>query len=411
MGRFWFISAPLFGHLDWGGFLQTAQTLHNQGHQVTWISERQIGGYLVQQGIPFEPITSTGWLWPPPAAPNYTQLSDEEARAIRYQRALDTWLNESLIPKAVETLLALAERKGPPDLIVTDPFLSAAALAAERLDVKLAVCGWPAAADPDEKQLLSIQVELGQLSRERIERLCQRFAVQGVNFAKGLTPSVQSPHQHISFFSQHWYHDISHVLPQTIFVGGTRRPATSPLPQWLLDIPNEQPSILITLGSVFTGDMVFFVEAAHAAHHLGKIPIVVIGYAAFAPEDKARLKASLPPGTRLLNWVDFAHVMPRSSAIIHHGGMGTTHAAILHALPQIIVPHAADQRGQARRAAQTGVGLHLTPHQVANGAFISALNTALENEEMHRQCQFLAMQFAQLGGPGYAADQLVAMVP
>ena len=28
MAKFWFVSAPLFSHLDWGGYLKTAQALH-----------------------------------------------------------------------------------------------------------------------------------------------------------------------------------------------------------------------------------------------------------------------------------------------------------------------------------------------------------------------------------------------
>ncbi len=47
---------------------------------------------------------------------------------LRYRRALDySWLSEELIPPAFEAILNLAQSRGVPDLIVTDPFLSAVA--------------------------------------------------------------------------------------------------------------------------------------------------------------------------------------------------------------------------------------------------------------------------------------------
>ncbi len=406
MGKYWFISAPLFGHLDWGGFLKTAKALQTQGHNVVWISQRQIGGYLVEQGIPFQPIERTGWLWPPPPPPDLSTLSPQEAVFIRYQRALDTWLSEELIPGAVEDILALADRIGPPDVLVTDPFLSAAAIASEKIGTKMAVCGWPATEELDADHLLPVQRDLAIISRERIAHLCQQFGVQGDNFTTGSTPFVQSPHLHISYFNNYWYQSDPDFLPQTHFVGGIPTSPTAPPPEWLEDLP-PHPAVLITLGSVFTNNPGFFAGAAQAVYQLGRIPIVVIGRAGISPEAKAELKEALPPMTRLLNWVDFDHLMPRLEAIVHHGGMGTTHAAVIHGLPQVIVPHAADQRGQARRASQAKVGLSLTVHDVRNGQLFPAIRAVVSDEYVQRQCRELAEEFRKLGGPSRAAELLV----
>ena len=265
---------------------------------------------MVEQGFTFEPISHTGWLWPLPPPPDFSTIPPQEAIYLRYRRALDTWLSEDLIPDAVTALLELAERIGSPDVIVTDPFLSAASLAAEKLGVKMAVCGWPANADLDKDKLLPVQQELAADSRGRIERLCNLFGVQGINFAQGTTPSVQSPHLHISYFSEYWYQSEPNFLPQTHFVGGQKNPSSEPIPQWLAAIDGKS-AVLITLGSVFTGDLGFFAWSAQAAYHLGWIPIVVIGRTPMSPEDKATLKAALPPQTRLLNWVNYDQVMPR----------------------------------------------------------------------------------------------------
>ena len=156
-----------------------------RGHDVTWVSENALGGALAAAGVPFAPIRKTGWLWPPPPAPDLTTIPPQEAVMLRYRRALDTWLSEDLVGEAVEALIELADEIGKPDVIVTDPFLTAAALAAEALDVPLAVCGWLAQKELNEDFLFPVQKSLGSESQQRIERLRERFGLQGVNYRAG----------------------------------------------------------------------------------------------------------------------------------------------------------------------------------------------------------------------------------
>jgi len=405
MAKFWFISAPLPGHLDWGGVLRTARTLHAQGHEVLWVSGAQIAPLV---DLPFAAIAETGWLWPPPPTPDFTTMKPADAVFLRYRRALDTWLSEDLMPPAVQCLLDLAAQRGKPDLIVTDPFLSASAFAAEALDVPLAVAGWPAGQPLDVAHMYAVQSDLSHISHERIARLCTRFGVQGVNFSGGAAPSVQSEHLHLSFFSREWHQAEPDFLPQTQFVGGVA-PAPLPEPDWLAAIPTIARCALITLGSTFTGDLGFFSWAAQASARLGLVPIVVIGGNPFVPEQKAQLKAALPAGTRLLNWIEYDAVFPRLAILIHHGGMGTTHRAIVQGIPQVVVPHAADQRGQAKRVAQAKIGLHLSAHDVRNGQLLPAIRAVLTDQQVLENARGLAERFAALGGVERAAGLLAEL--
>lgn len=407
--RIWFTSAPLAGHLDWGGMLKTAQALQKMGHEVLWVSQPPLASSLDAAGVPFAAIAESGWLWPPPPPPDLTTLNPVEAMFLRYRRALDTWLSEELIAPAVEAMQALAAERGAPDLIVTDPFLTAAALAAEALKRPLVVAGWPAGQPLDDEKLYAVQSDLGKISRERIERLKARFGLAGVNFSDGATPSVQSSALHITYFGPTWFQGDPEFLPQTQHVGGSPSPARTPVPTWLADIPAEAPLALITLGSTFTGDLGFFSWSAHAAARLGFIPIVVIGRNPYEPEQKAELKAALPAGTRLLTWIDYDHVFPRLKVIIHHGGMGTTHRAIIQGIPQVVVPHAADQRGQARRVAQCKVGLNLSAHDVRQGQLLPAIRAVTTDPRVQDNARALAVEFASLGGPERAAELIVGV--
>jgi UDP:flavonoid glycosyltransferase YjiC (YdhE family) len=218
---------------------------------------------------------------------------------------------------------------------------------------------------------------------------------------------VQSPHLHISYFNRAWYQADPEPLPQTQFVGGTVDAPQTPVPDWLAELPADAPLALITLGSVFTGDLGFFSWAAQAAARLGMIPIVVLGRNPIAPERKAELKAALPRGTRLLSWIDYDHVFPRLRVIVHHGGMGTTHRAAVQGIPQVVVPHAADQRAQARRVAQAKVGLNLSAHDVRNGMLLPAIRAVTTDPKVRANAQQLAADLASLGGKARAAQLLL----
>lgn len=405
MATFWCVSAPLYSHTDWGGFLKTAQILQAKGHKVIWVSQVQLEGAIQQKGLTFEAIEESGWLWPPPPAPDVTKMPPQEAVQLRYTRALDTWLSEDLVAKGVEDLLALADKIGIPDAMIIDPFLTAAALAAEKLDVSLIVAGWPAQASLDEDALFPVQKNLSSDSMQRLLRLFETFDVEGVNFSKGTAPSIRSSLLHITYFTPNWYaNEQAFLLPQTQFVGGQKNTPTDAAPQWLQDIPDDTPLALITLGTIFTGDLGFYSWGARAAARAGLLPIVVVGWVPMAGDKKAELKNALPGGTRLLNWVSFDHVLPRCKLMIHHGGMGTTHAAIVHGLRQIIVPHAADQRIQARRVAQMKVGLNLTAHEVQQGKLHEGAKAIMEADFVAENARRFAEQMAALGGPERAAQ-------
>ena len=405
MARYWFVSAPLFSHTDWGGFFETARALRRRGHDILWLSEPPLAPTIRQRGIAFRAIRKTGWLWPPPPPPDLNDIPPQEAVMLRYKRALDTWLSEDLVADAVEAMLDLEDEIGRPDAIVSDPFLSASAIAAELLDVPLVICGWPAQATLDANALFPVQRDLSSDSQQRIQRLCDRFGISGRNFSRGSTPSIVSETLHISYFTPGWYGaEQATILPQTQFVGGAPSPSADPPPQWLRDIPPERSLGLVTLGTIFTGDLGFYSWAAQAAASAGLIPVVTLGWNPITAEQKAELKRALPGGTRLLNWAPYDWVLPRCRLMIHHGGMGTTHSAVVHGLRQIVVPHAADQRIQARRVAEAKVGLHLTAHDVRQGQLREGVRALLEADWVLENARGLAREMAALGGVARAAE-------
>ena len=108
--------------------------------------------------------------------------------------------------------------------------------------------------------------------------------------------------------------------------------------------------------------------------------------------------------------MNLAHVLPRCDLVVQHGGMGTTHAVLTHGIPQMVVPHAADQRGQARRVAEAKVGLNLSAHDVRNGKLLEGAKALTQDERVQANARKFAERMASLGGPRRAADLLLEMV-
>jgi UDP:flavonoid glycosyltransferase YjiC (YdhE family) len=99
------------------------------------------------------------------------------------------------------------------------------------------------------------------------------------------------------------------------------------------------------------------------------------------------------------------------AAAIHHGGAGTTHALVRHAVPQIVVPHAADQGRQALGVQRSGVGIHLPAQSVTVPSLVAALAALLPDlSDQRARAQALQAEFHALGGVPAAADLLVQSV-
>jgi MGT family glycosyltransferase len=167
------------------------------------------------------------------------------------------------------------------------------------------------------------------------------------------------------------------------------------------------PWVLITLGTSFNNDPNFFLAAAHAAANMGCLPIVALGRPQ-APEDESWLRR-LPGGTPVRTLIAFDAVLPYLAAAIHHGGAGTTHALVTNAVPQIVVPHAADQTYQGAGVVHSGVGHYLPPKQVTIATLEAALATLLPDlSEYRARARQVQAEFAALGGAKAAADAIEA---
>jgi UDP:flavonoid glycosyltransferase YjiC (YdhE family) len=69
----------------------------------------------------------------------------------------------------------------------------------------------------------------------------------------------------------------------------------------------------------------------------------------------------VPTNVVTVPYGDHDQMLPGCSAVITHGGLGTTLRALAHGIPQLILPLGRDQHLNADRVAQLGAGIALSP--------------------------------------------------
>jgi sterol 3beta-glucosyltransferase len=103
------------------------------------------------------------------------------------------------------------------------------------------------------------------------------------------------------------------------------------------------------------------------------------------------------PHTWLFKWV---------SAIVHHGGFGTTGSALRAGVPAVIVPHIIDQHLWARRAHELGASPEPIPRaRLTTGRLAEAIALAVGDTQMRKRAAELGEQLcAEPNGVGVAVQ-------
>jgi sterol 3beta-glucosyltransferase len=104
------------------------------------------------------------------------------------------------------------------------------------------------------------------------------------------------------------------------------------------------------------------------------------------------LKAELSQNSALngrvyqINEVPFDWLFPRMAAVVHHGGMGTTAAALRAGVPSVIVPFTFDQPFWGRQVHTLGAGPQpIPPHRLTADLLAGSICAILEDADMRNR--------------------------
>jgi rhamnosyltransferase subunit B len=156
-------------------------------------------------------------------------------------------------------------------------------------------------------------------------------------------------------------------------------------------LSNGSPPIVFTLGSlaVFAPGG-FYTQSIRAARLLGQRAVLLIGNGASRPTD-------LGPNVCVVDYAPHSQLFPRTSCIVHHGGIGTTGQALMSGKPQLVVPFMGDQPDNATRIVAMGVGKQLSAKVYSASRAKALLKELLEDQSISNRAKSISNQMIQNG--------------
>jgi sterol 3beta-glucosyltransferase len=120
-----------------------------------------------------------------------------------------------------------------------------------------------------------------------------------------------------------------------------------------------------------------------------------------------RRLAGRPERILIIRRVPHDWLFPRTAAVVHHGGAGTTGTAVAAGRPQVIWPFGVDQHSWAARMAGLGVAVPAGPIRTLTGSRLaSAVTQALGDRRLTELAQDLAARVRAEDGTGQAVAHL-----
>ncbi|MGA2017454.1 MAG: glycosyltransferase [Opitutaceae bacterium] len=140
------------------------------------------------------------------------------------------------------------------------------------------------------------------------------------------------------------------------------------------------PPVLVTPGSAAMDRSRFFRDTVEACRRTGLRAMLVTNHPGQLPE-------GLPPGIRAFPYVPFSRVLPKCSAVVYHGGIGTLAQAVKAGVPHLVVPNAHDQPDNGRRIERLGLGVCIAPGTYSRGRAAGAIGRLLRSPEIRGRCR------------------------
>jgi UDP:flavonoid glycosyltransferase YjiC (YdhE family) len=250
------------------------------------------------------------------------------------------------------------------------------------------------------------RVGIGLSRSEELALRCVAEAVDALRSSVGLSgdPSARALRDspYLTLFPASFEDPEAGEQPRTLrFHDPAWDGSVAELPGWWSD--SDAPLVYVTLGSVAAAmEMTASVYQA-ALEAVADLPIRVlltVGHGA-----NLDTFAGAPANVHVERWVPQADVFPQASAVVCHGGAGSTLGALAAGVPIVAVPLFADQPDNAQRVRAVGAGVAVAPdsHAIRDG-----ISRVLEDFSYRAAADTLAREMRSNPSVDAAVEMLAA---
>lgn len=163
------------------------------------------------------------------------------------------------------------------------------------------------------------------------------------------------------------------------------------------------PPVYVGFGSMVSRDPARLTDTVlEALARSGQRGIILGGWAGLGNDQ-------LPPSVMRVDKVPHNWLFPRMAAVVHHGGVGTTHAGLRAGRPSVVVPFFGDQPFWGDRILELGAGPTPIPQQELTAARLSrAIEAATSDAAIIRRANQLGEQIQAEDGVSRAVSLIEA---
>lgn len=292
------------------------------------------------------------------------------------------FLEKHIVPRLLRAQ-SILERAGTGERLhlVAMAFFGMVSLVAEKVDATLTTVF--TAPDNLYKWQNSLQFVVTAMSK-RLSFFCENWGIAPVKFPADL---MRYPQQRLAFWPD-WFDLESHTskeVQRTGFILPASKPLSETPPEIHQLLKSSKKTILITGSTARSANARRFYEQAIAACDALEEKAIVVA------KDRDLLPEFLSPGIIWTPWISqIASVLPHMSAVIHHGGMGTTGECLRAGAPQLVLADGLDRPTNGRCVQRLGAGRTLLPAQWTVQKITEALSRIVSSAETRHRCRGLS---------------------
>lgn len=188
--------------------------------------------------------------------------------------------------------------------------------------------------------------------------------------------------------------DFAESLPPNIIqVGGMQIKEAKPLPKDINDfiMKGKKGAVVMGLGTNMRSDEIGPVAINSIIESFRQLPDYNF---IWKFETKEMLK-NIPSNLLVKDWLPQNDILahPNIKAFITHGGLLSTHEALWHGVPMVVIPFIADQHRNSHRIVSAGIGVKVNFQTITAEKLTKALVELLHSPKFRKNIQLKSKRF------------------